>query len=79
MSETIPDDIGQAVQALYRDVMFSTPIAAIDILSRALLAERERAAKIAEGWVPKEEYASHDHYGTGLIDAGERIAKAIRS
>lgn len=54
MSETIPDDIGQAVQALYRDVMFSTPIAAIDILSRALLAEREKSARIAERLGAKE-------------------------
>lgn len=84
MSETIPDDIhSTAVRVVntYHDNYSDRSL--YDIVTEALLAERERAAKIAEdielqpatGWGAKEA----SFWQSGTVDAALSIAKAIRS
>lgn len=74
--ERIPDDIQEEAR---RVVERGYDEGLVEAVERALLAERERAARIAEDWQPEEEYLPGDHYEAGLCDAGERIAAAIRA
>lgn len=54
----------------------------VGVIYKAILAERERAAKIADEYdCGLLEYPSHEaltHYEAGLMDAAEGISKAIR-
>jgi hypothetical protein len=47
---------------------------AVAVLARAILAERERCAKVAEGFFSNES----DDYSNGQDDTAERIATSIR-
>lgn len=47
MTDTIPDDIWEAARALRSAVNWQSN-ASVEVIARALRAERERAAKIAE-------------------------------
>lgn len=77
MSE--PDDIlaaaAEVVERGYNEGLMEAVV-------RALKAERERCAKIAEGWEPSDgeiaQYSHGSHYISGLEDAADRIAAAIR-
>lgn len=56
----------------------------IKACARAILAERERCAKIADEWMPIEKLLPlcgadmNEAAVTGQVEAGERIAAAIR-
>lgn len=81
----VPNDIRETAKAvranLCNDIVcvLDRGCGCLDAIAEALMAERERCAKIADMWGPEEEYTHGDHYASGLCDAGERIAAAIRS
>ena len=90
MSETFPDDVMFAArEAALEMCPWDEPderaawkAAKWPIIARAIAAERERCAKIAEEWTVSDEqrgrYPHGDWYITGLDDAGDQIADAIR-
>jgi hypothetical protein len=75
MSEpNIPDDIRAAAEAVvergYNEGL-------LDAVARALLAERERCARIAESQQTFE-WAGGDDWAAGYVDGKSAAAKAIR-
>lgn len=58
--------------------------AMVECVSSAILAERERCAKIADEWMPIDKLLPlcgadmNEAAVTGQVEAGERIAAAIR-
>lgn len=76
MSEEIPEDVMTAARALFAEterVFEGTK--AIAIIARAILAERERAARIAETSIP-DDCRREDLYRWSFT--AEKIAAAIR-
>lgn len=71
----IPDDIREKARATADDIRQRFPHDHAEIIARAILAERERGAQIAEA--DARDYAAYrDHWP--LRDACARIASAIR-
>lgn len=67
----IPADVMNAARDVFENLPLGHESEAVNVIARALLAERERAAKIAEQW---KESAWIDE-----VFAARSIADAIRS
>lgn len=87
-----PEDIEAKAQEVARDIDYDAIDVsgnmfydqAVPIIAAALLAERERCAKIAEEWplverlLPMADESHNEAALTGQHEAAERIAAAIR-
>jgi hypothetical protein len=73
----IPEDVMKAAVAIRALPNFPTSSIVYDI-ARAILAERERCAKIADG-LTAVSHPAGPLYSGGMIDAAKRIASSIRS
>lgn len=84
MSE-IPERIRETARTVCRDIYGGfTPPEHVETIARALLAERERCAKIADEWEPISvllplcDAQTNEAAVVAQVETGERIAAAIR-
>lgn len=79
----IPDDVMRAAWKTLRETFFDTRSDTVTIIARAILAERERCARIAEGNAKsfnfQQALAEGDDMEVGAKSAQIAIAAEIRS